>query len=81
MVWMMGYYQDCNSGPPCLVVDDYKKKHNFRPLAVSRQVIFKKMVYSSKLVSGFYPTLERAWSSALLANTEHYHFGSTMVPP
>ena len=31
MVWMMGHYPDCNSGPPCLVVDDYKKKHNFRP--------------------------------------------------
>ena len=29
MVWMMGHYPDCNSGPPCLVVDDYKKKHNF----------------------------------------------------
>ena len=31
MVWMMGHYPDCNSSPPCLVVDDYKKKHNFRP--------------------------------------------------
>ena len=25
MVLMMGHYPDCNSGPPCLVVDDYKK--------------------------------------------------------
>ena len=27
MVWTIGHYPDCNSGPPCLVVDDYKKKH------------------------------------------------------
>ena len=27
MVWTIGHYRDCNSGPSCLVMDDYKKKH------------------------------------------------------
>ena len=40
MVWMMGHYPDCNSGLPCLVVDDYKKKHNLRPSA-GTYVLFK----------------------------------------
>ena len=43
MVWVIGHYPDCNSGPPCLVVDDYKKKHNFRP---SAYVLFKKSYHA-----------------------------------
>ena len=44
MVWMMGHYPDCNSGPPCLVVDDYKKKHNFRQVGgFAAYVLFKKL--------------------------------------
>ena len=44
MVWMMGHYPDCNSGPPYLVVDDYKKKHNFQVGGFAAYVLFKKSV-------------------------------------
>ena len=43
MVWVIGHYPDCNSGRPCLVVDDYKKKHNLRKSAALPPMCFLKI--------------------------------------
>ena len=51
---MMGHYPDCISGPPCLVVDDYKKKHNSRPsvgsLRLCRLCAFQKEMIIGKVI-------------------------------
>ena len=67
MVWVIGHYPDCNSGRPCLVVDDYKKKHNFRPEVggFAAYVLFKKMLRSDP---------HHAYST-ICAFNEHYRCG------
>ena len=49
MVLTLGHYPKCNFGPPCLVVDDYKNKHNFRPEigGFAAYVLIKKMMVSA----------------------------------
>ena len=37
MVLIVGHYPDCNSGPPCLHMNEYMNEHDFWPLAGSQR--------------------------------------------
>ena len=37
-VLTVGHYPDCNSGPPCLSVDDYRNKEHLGPSTGIRQL-------------------------------------------